>query len=66
MKKSNIKRSALFVRIKKTNKDYLIKETEKTKRVTNQWFTTQDFVDQLIAGVKRLKKQSPIVAAKYF
>lgn len=66
MKKTTIKREALFVRVTKANKTFLLKETANTKKITDSWVTTQDTVDLIVAGYRKLKKCNPRLAAKYF
>lgn len=67
MKKKKLKkRLALFVRIKRANKEFIQKETERALRTSDKFVTTQDTVDTVIAGYRKIKKDHPRLAAKYF
>lgn len=59
-------REALFVRIKKANKDFVEVETKRVARTSASFVTNQDTVDRLIQGYRKLKKASPKVAARFF
>lgn len=67
MKKSKkVERRALFVRIKKTHKEFIEKETEATWIGSGKFTTNQDTVDKIVAGYRRLKKDNPNLVATMF
>lgn len=66
MKTKKIKRLALFARVTPINKDFVERETLIWGKKTKEFSTTQETVDRIISGYRRLKRYKPTVANKFF
>lgn len=65
-KKTTTEREAIFVRLKKANRDFIHTETAREQKLKESFVTHQDTLDRLVAGYRKMKKENPKIAAIYF